>query len=540
MLCLVCGKADLRDLQHLAYHVKDSHGKEARRAYKRGKWVMATPASGQQPKSLFDAIDSLAEEQAIEDAAAIKGNVIAGQDAVASIRGAEASEGGTLPLLDASDKGGAPSEQPQPSSPVAYVVAASTAVYDKEQGYEVIPQPSFIEPKADLIVGATGSGKTINVGDIADYVLLKYGKLTRLASTDPSGAGPLQGKVKAGKIEFWAVHAWPRPIEAMYKSTLGYWPLRSDDPDSPLVPPDAGTFEVYGFGAFEGLTSYGDTILAELKRTKASLSQDPSYSWSQGDFSTSGGNQSYYGMMQDTLNQWVIKTHLLNYERVLWTALESRGKDKDGNTVYGPMIGGKQATGKAGQWFVNFFHMDIIAGEQTTDPLTKQTMVEAKHILFLKTHIDPLTMVPFPCKIRAPKEYAKEVPNYLASGSVADAYRLLDTLYEKQMKASVAELSEVAGLKERLMERAATAKKREQAEAEKRAKAASLLKPMVSVPAMPAMPIPATQVVQVRSAGSAGTVPPAVPKPAGLPAQVVPAGPLPAGIPTIQNVRKGK
>src|SRR5437899_6890085 len=97
------------------------------------------------------------------------------------------------------------------------------------------PQPSFIEPKADLIIGSTGSGKTINIGEVAKYILLKYGKLTRMASTDPSGAGPLNGEVKAGKIEFWPVHAWPRPIEAMYKSTKGYWPLDVNDPTSPLV-----------------------------------------------------------------------------------------------------------------------------------------------------------------------------------------------------------------------------------------------------------------------------------------------------------------
>src|SRR5205814_3347812 len=120
------------------------------------------------------------------------------------------------------------------------------------------------------------------------------------------------------------------------------------------------------------------------------------------------------------------------------------------------------------------------------------------------------SMVPFPCKIRAPKEYAKEVPYYLDSGSLADAYKLLDTLYEKQMRTAIGEMDEVKGLRERLMERAAAARKREQVEAEKRAKAAGMLKPMVSVPSMPMMPPAPATVTQVRSAGSAGTIPPAV------------------------------
>lgn len=511
MLCLVCRRAGLRDIEHLAYHVRDSHGKEARAAYKRGWWMMA--GSGPQ-KSLFDAIDAPLSENGGEE--------IAGQKEAASI-----------------PQGDEP-YQPPPTKGVEVAPVRDIVPPVTEQQ----PQPSFIDPKADLVVGVTGSGKTTNIGEVSDYVLAKYGKLTRMASTDPSGAGPLIGLVKAGQVEFWAVHAWPKPIEAMYKSCLGYWPLRVDDPESPLVEPDAGTFEVYGFGAFEGLTSYGDTILADLKKNKASLSQDPSYTWKQGDFETSGGNQSYYGMMQDTLNQWVIKTHLLRYEKILWTALESRGKDKDGNLVYGPMIGGKQATGKAGQWFCNFFHMDIIAGTASPDKSTGQQLIEAKHVLFLKAHIDPLTLIPFPCKTRPPKEFAREMPSYLESGSVAEAYRLLDTLYAKQEKGASAKLSEINGLKERLIERAGKARIAEAAAAEKRAKAANLLKPMVSVPAMPMpikSPIGAATTVAGREVGSAGLptspAPSTAPKPAGG-AVPVPVATVPTGIPTIQNVRR--
>lgn len=399
----------------------------------------------------------------------------------------------------------------------------------------VSEQPSFIEPKADLIVGATGSGKTTQIGETSDYILAKYGKLTRLASTDPSGAGPLAGMVKSGQIEFWPVHAWPKPIEAMFLSTKGYWPLRVHDPESPLIPPDAGTYEVYGLGAFEGLTSYGDTVLAELKRTKASLSQDPSYTWNQGEFSTSGGNMSYYGMMQDTLNLWVINTHLLRYQKVLWTALESRGDDQSGSKVYGPMIGGKKATGKAGQWFVNFFHMDIIAGKGTADPVTGQSLIETKHVLFLKTHIDPLTMIPFPCKVRAPKEYAKEVPPYIESGSIAEAYLLLDKLYEKQMKGSSAKLNEISGLRERLLERAAIAQKAEAMDAEKRAKAAGLLKPMVSVPAMPFSGKGAVGGVGAIPVPAAHTVTPVLPVQPAPPSQ---PSATKTQLPSIQTVRK--
>jgi hypothetical protein len=340
--------------------------------------------------------------------------------------------------------------------------------------------PSFIEPNADLIVGATGSGKTVNVGRVSDYVLAKYGKLSRLASMD--NVGSISGKIKAGQIEHWPMAIWGKHIDIMKKACQGYWPLRPTDPESPIVPPDAGTYQVYGFMAYEGLTSFGDAILNSLGDDQAKLSQSPSFIYTQGDSTFSGGNESYYGFMQKELNRFVMYSNMLPYEKILWTALESKIKDGD-NWVYGPMIGGKKAAGKAGAWFCNFFHQDILAGEVKKDTVTGQNLVTAKHVLFLKTHIDPVTMTPFPCKVRPPIEFASRIPDYLESGSVSDAYKLLDGLYEEQAKDSSKKMSEIAGLRDRLLERAQKARIAESEAAEKRAKAAKLLKPMVSVPA---------------------------------------------------------
>src|SRR2546430_3376547 len=86
--------------------------------------------------------------------------------------------------------------------------------------------PVYIEPKADLVVGDTGSGKTTNIGEVSDYVLKKYGKLTRMVGADKGGFGPLTGMVKSGQISYWAVNAWKNPIAAMHKAVRGYWPLR--------------------------------------------------------------------------------------------------------------------------------------------------------------------------------------------------------------------------------------------------------------------------------------------------------------------------
>lgn len=443
--CILCGDDTSNNLILLAAHVR-RHGKEAKQAYKRGYWKvkMSEP-------NLFDAVDS-SITKAIE---------IAPQIDIGEHSKAKAADEGDTKATESLAGAGA-----DVSPSIVKVVGE-------------IEVPYFIEPNADLIVGATGSGKTVNVGRVSDYVLAKYGKLSRLASMD--NVGSISGKIKAGQIEHWPMAIWRNHVDIIRKACQGYWPLRPTDPDSPIVPPDAGTYEVYGFMAYEGLTSFGDAILNSLGDDQAKLSQSPSYVWSQGDSTFSGGNESYYGFMQKELNRFVMYSNMLPFERILWTALEAKGDDQ-GAKVYGPMIGGKKATAKAGAWFCNFFHMDILTGEKIKDAGTGQELVKARHVLFLKTHIDPLTMIPFPSKVRPPVEFASRVPDYLESGSVSDAYKLLDGLYEEQEKDSTKKMSEIAGLRDRLLERAQKARLAESEAAEKRAKAAKLLKPMVSVP----------------------------------------------------------
>src|SRR5205814_1231610 len=113
--CLLCDRG-ARTLGGLARHVLKGHGKDARRAYQKGGWVMAaatgTGTSGAQPQSLFDAIDTLAAEQKAE----LEGLAnaiplppmppmpaeaeIAGQKDATSIPGAALTPAATTPATD--------------------------------------------------------------------------------------------------------------------------------------------------------------------------------------------------------------------------------------------------------------------------------------------------------------------------------------------------------------------------------------------------------------------------------------------------------
>jgi len=474
---MVCG-SPYSDILHLARHVKGSHGKAAMEAYRKGYWERMSD-----------------EPNMFSDSAA--------------------------PLIELAP------------AALATPVKETVAELVRQEKIEAAGPPVYIEPKADLIYGASGSGKTYNISNVSDYVLEKYGKLTRIVSADGGGLGPAKGKADAGQIAFWGIAAWKNPMEAMWKAVRGHWPLRLDDPESPLVPPDAGTWEVYGYIAFESLTSWGDKILDNLKAKKASLSQDPSYTYREGDVEFSGGNQSYYGLMQDQLQSFVFSSHLLGIEIVNWTAHESKGDDTSGLKVYGPMIGGKKATGKAAGWFRNTWHMEVVQGEQFKDKESGQLIQDVRYLLFIKTHIDPSTMIPFPCKFRAP--VSKPFIESDKGMQAAMAYKMLDDYNKIEAADAEKRIDKISGLRDKLLENAAKARKAEAEAAEKRAKATGLLKPMVRVPAMPLGPMPPPMVPHVAKppAPVAPAIPAAKPKPITIQQVVKP-------LPTIQNVRKPK
>jgi len=300
-----------------------------------------------------------------------------------------------------------------------------------------------IRPKADLIYGASGTRKTSNIGLIALYVWQKYHKRTRMITLDGGGFDPLLSLVEEGIIIPWVLIGRNKlTTNVIDLAVQGYWPKEPDDPSSPLVSPTSATWEDIGFYAIEGLTSMGDSFIRILKRDKASLSQDPSYTYSEEAvevdgkkrvISYSGGNMTYFGFAQDQLYDFVMKTHVLPCEKVLWTALEGKGEEEGSRApVYGPAIVGRKSTGKATQWFGNSVHIEQLISEKYDDK-TKQTEVIESPIMYTRTHAGK-DKIPFPCKTRAPFQLADKVPVTFDPPNMAALYRKLDELNEEAIR----------------------------------------------------------------------------------------------------------
>jgi hypothetical protein len=293
--------------------------------------------------------------------------------------------------------------------------------------------------KADLIYGSSGTRKTTQVGLLALYIHEHLGLKTRLVSADPGGWEPIQSLVDAGLVEAWNVRLRPHLIESIDYACQGYWPLNVDDPLSPLQPPVINAEKKQHNGlrdcgaiCFEGLTSFGSGVMQKLKVPGVQLSQDPSYVLTDGATKYAGGSMAAFGFVQDRIYDYVVKSHMIPWvTKVLWTALEAKGEEEGTKIpIFGPAIEGKKATGKAGQWFGNMLHMEAAVIEAATDQESKQLRLTTPVFMYLQSHADPNSRIVFPAKVRAPFQFATEVPERMET-DVKQLYEYLDKLKER-------------------------------------------------------------------------------------------------------------
>lgn len=287
--------------------------------------------------------------------------------------------------------------------------------------------PSF---KTDLLYGGTKCRKTSNIGHAALYVWRKYGQRTRLLTADTGGYEPIESLVEEGIVEPLLLIPREFPIETVDRVCQGWWPKDPTDPKSELIltPPEEQA--KIGIVAIEGLTSIGDLILRHWSSKGQKLSQDPNFTYVDGKTSYSGTNMSYYGEVQNRLYDFVVKSAMLPVRRAIWTALEARGEDTDKTPVYGPAIAGKKSIGKAGGWFGNMLHFEMIQTEGAKDA-KGQISLKSDVVMYLRPHADPVSKIPFHAGTRAPFQFAHELPEYME----ADVSKLYEKLEELKAKA---------------------------------------------------------------------------------------------------------
>lgn len=235
------------------------------------------------------------------------------------------------------------------------------------------------QPTTILPYGETGTGKTVQIGRIAEWVRRRFGKVSRLVTAD-SGADPIQALIDDSTMEILDLknlHDKDEPFALLMKLSEGAWPIvtpegrlsmsRSPKRGEPIVRADG---KQVGLIAFEGLSTISEVLLMDHAKKGRKLSQDLAYTFSETvlvdgkpeNVVVGKAAQAHYGNVQEFV-VWTLvpRTSVLPVDIVVWTAHEARGEEDGGaglsKSVLGPATVGKAMVGGTGKKFMDTLHL---------------------------------------------------------------------------------------------------------------------------------------------------------------------------------------
>jgi hypothetical protein len=236
-------------------------------------------------------------------------------------------------------------------------------------------------PTTILLYGPTNSGKSTQIGVLAEHVKKTTGKNTRLYTADKGGIQSIMPYVNLGIIEPVEIgdsDPWiflNKAVKGYIRDAKGKWVL------------DEKANANIGFYAFESLRGIAENLMMDMARKAGAginIGGGANVAFQvQGDGETlkiSGSNIAHYGVAQARMTEEVWESLKLNAEYIMWTS--SVSKDEDGvssGKVLGPDVIGKALTAEVPRWFHYTVRISVQPGKGGAPE---------KHTLFLGTHID--------------------------------------------------------------------------------------------------------------------------------------------------------
>jgi energy-coupling factor transporter ATP-binding protein EcfA2 len=232
-----------------------------------------------------------------------------------------------------------------------------------------------------LLYGRSNSGKSTQIGVMAEHVMKTTGKKTRLYTADKGGVDPIQPYINLGIID--AIEMGDTdPFIFLNRACNGY--VRDDK--GKWVKDDSLNAEV-GCYAFESMRGFAEALMATMGKKASegtSIGGGANIAFQvQSDDVTlkvSGSNMAMFGVAQAKMTEEIWASQRLNAQYILWTS--SVSKDEDGvssGKVLGPDVIGKALTAEVPRWFHYSFRIDV---------LPAQGGKGERHILYLGSHVD--------------------------------------------------------------------------------------------------------------------------------------------------------
>jgi len=250
-----------------------------------------------------------------------------------------------------------------------------------------------------LIYGATGTGKTREIGAVALDIWKRYGKRTRLISADGGGWGSIQDYVDAGLIAPLNISDAETPLTQLRRLARGDWPhdggwlMRDKDP----------RWKQVGMYAIEGFSSISSMILRDQVDKGRKISEELAAKFTEKDadtdepFTFGSPGRAHYGFAQNFILELIRHFQaLMNYgvHQILFTSLEAAGEDRTSKQkILGPAAAGNALTSVIPQRVGDLIHLDIVGvpdGKATRD----------EYRAYYTNHTDPDVGRAWPAKLR--------------------------------------------------------------------------------------------------------------------------------------------
>jgi hypothetical protein len=236
------------------------------------------------------------------------------------------------------------------------------------------------EKRTILMYGRSNAGKTAQIGELAEYVYVKYGLKTRLATADKGGTRVIKPYIDLGIIEVEAIGdadpwMWTHKVVRGFRKVGGSWKLDKD------------ANAQIGLFAFESLRGIAETLMQDLAHRGAAgvnIGGGSNVSFviaADGEqLKVGGNNQAQFGIVQGRVTDEVWQSQKLSAPFIVWTSSTSKDDDQNaGGKVIGPDVIGKALTTEVPRWFDITARLDVLPAQQGK---------EERHLLFLGTHAD--------------------------------------------------------------------------------------------------------------------------------------------------------
>lgn len=228
--------------------------------------------------------------------------------------------------------------------------------------------------------GRTNSGKTAQIGQLAEHVFKTTGKKTRLYTGDRGGLETVAPYVNLGIIEVEELGD-SDPWVFLNKAVKGM--VRKDGKWI------QGNNSSIGFYAFESLRAFAEALMASMATKVAggtSIGGGSNISFtvggSNGDESlkVSGSNMAMFGVAQQRMTEEVWASQKLDADYIMWTSSVSKDEDTTAaGKILGPDVIGKALTAEVPRWFNLTFRIDVVPAQMGSPE---------RHILYLGNHVD--------------------------------------------------------------------------------------------------------------------------------------------------------